>query len=172
MKSGDRLATIDGRPVWTFGDLQYQLDRVDRNARGIALGVERGGEALELAVALPVLWWWTDLTFRQSTVEPRLYFGARALTETEKQGLGLRSDGFACEVTRVDEFAKMVKSHELRVGDVVFGVDGVERDDVAPSADLFIKLRKNAGDSVALDVLRAGKRIRTTLKTYRMSFRK
>ena len=58
------------------------------------------------------------------------------------------------------------------VGDIIVGVDGVERDDLANTAELFIKLRKTAGDSVMLDVLRDGKRIQMPLKTYRMSFRK
>ena len=66
----------------------------------------------------------------------------------------------------------MMKTHELRVGDIVVGVDGVERDELANSAELFIKLRKTAGDSVTLEVLREGGRIRMPLRTYRMSFRK
>ena len=61
---------------------------------------------------------------------------------------GLKPDGFASEVKYVAEFAKVMKSHELRVGDIIFGVDGVERDDLANTAELFIKLRKAVGDSV------------------------
>ena len=172
MKPGDRITALNGTPVWTFGDLQYQYDKVDRRAERILLGVDRGGEAIELTVALPTRWWWTDLTFRQSTVEPRVYFASRPLTESEKRQRGLLPEGFASEVTRVDELVKMVKSHELRVSDIIVGVDGVERDELADTADLFIKLRKKAGDSVMLDVLREGKRIPMPLKTYRMSFRK
>jgi len=58
------------------------------------------------------------------------------------------------------------------VGDIVFGVDGVETDPIANSAELFLKLRKTAGDSVTLDVLRDGKRMKMPLQTARMSFRK
>jgi hypothetical protein len=172
MKSGDRITALNGTPVWTFGDLQYQYDKVDRRAERILLGVDRGGESIDLTVALPARWWWTDLTFRQSTVEPRVYFASRPLTEAEKLRRGLPPEGFASEVTRVDELVKMVKSHELRVSDIIVGVDGVERDESADTAELFIKLRKKAGDSVMLDVLREGKRISMPLKTYRMSFRK
>ncbi|PYV14156.1 MAG: hypothetical protein DMG07_12570 [Acidobacteria bacterium] len=172
MKPGDRITALAGLPVWTFGDLQYQYDKVDRRAERLRLTVDRSGESSELSVALPERWWWTDLTFRQSTVEPRVYFESRPLVESEKRRRGLRPDGFASEVTHVDEFAKMMKTHELRVGDIVVGVDGVERDELANSAELFIKLRKTAGDSVTLEVLREGGRIRMPLKTYRMSFRK
>ena len=172
MTPDDRITAINGTAVWTFGDLQYQYDKVDRRADRIRLTVDRGGESIELEVALPPRWWWTDLTFRQSTVEPRVYFGSRPLTESEKRAYALPVDGFASQVTRVDELVKMVKSHELRPGDIIVGVDGVERDELADSAELFIKLRKKAGDSVMLDVLREGKRIQMPLKTFRMSFRK
>ena len=112
------------------------------------------------------------MSFRQSSIEPRLYFEDRPLSEAEKRKQGLKPDGFASEVKYVAEFAKMMKTHELRVGDIVFGVDGVETDPIANSAELFMKLRKTAGDSVTLDVLRSGKRMKSSLKTSRMSFRK
>ena len=56
--------------------------------------------------------------------------------------------------------------------DIVFGVDGVQNDEVANTAELFIKLRKTAGETLTLDVIREGKRMQMKLKTYKMSFRK
>jgi hypothetical protein len=172
MKSGDRIVALDGTPVWTFGDLQYRYDKVDRKAAHVQITVERAGKPVDLAVALPVRWWWTDLRFRQSSVEPRTYFEDRPLTDAEKQKLGLKPDGFASEVRYVADFSRVMKSHELKTGDIVYGVDGVERDEAANSADLFIKIRKTAGDDVMLDVIRGGQRMKMPLKTYRMSFRK
>jgi len=134
--------------------------------------VDRGGALMELTVTLPERWWWTDLRFRQSSVDPRLDFEDRPLTAVEKQKFGLREDGFASQVKYVAEFAKIRKTHELRAGDIIFGVDGVERDDLANTAELFIKLRKKAGNSVTLDVLREGQRIQMPLHTYVLSFRK
>ena len=145
---------------------------MDRKAAQVHITVERAGKPVDLAVALPVRWWWTDLRFRQSSVEPRLYFEDRPLTETDKRRQGLKPDGFASEVKYVAEFAKLMKTHDLRVGDIIFGVDGEERDEIANTAELFIKLRKTAGDSVTLDVIRDGQRMKMPLKTYRMSFRK
>jgi len=172
MKPGDRVAALDGTPVWTFGDLQYRYDKVDRRAQRVKISVDRGGAPVELTVALPERWWWTDLRYRQSSVDPRLDFEDRPLTAAEKQKFGLKPDGFASQVKYVAEFAKIRKTHELRAGDIVFGVDGVERDALANTAELFIKLRKKAGDSVTLDVLREGQRIQMPLKTYVLSFRK
>lgn len=172
MKPGDRIVSLEETPVWTFGDLQYRLDKVPRNFTQIRIGVEREGGAVQLAVALPPRWWWTDLTFRQSSVEPRVYFDSRPLSEAEKQEGGLRPDGFASKVIHVDMIAELTRSHQLRVGDIVFAVDGVERDEIADTAELFIKLRKSAGDAVTLKVIRAGKQLQMPLKTSRLSFRK
>jgi C-terminal processing protease CtpA/Prc len=172
MKPGDRITGFNGTPVWTFGDLQYHYDKVPRKAARIRMTVEREGEPVDIPVSLPERWWWTDLTFRQWTVEPRLYFESVPLAESEKRERGLERDGFASKVKRVDSFAEIMKSHELRVGDIVFGVDGVQRDELANTAELFIKLRKTAGDTVTLDLIRDGKRMQMKLTTYRMSFRK
>jgi hypothetical protein len=54
----------------------------------------------------------------------------------------------------------------------VFGVNGVERDPYAHTAELHMKLNLTPGDIVKLDVLREGKRIQNTLTSYRLSFRK
>jgi C-terminal processing protease CtpA/Prc len=125
-----------------------------------------------LAIALPARWWWTNLTFRQSSVDPRSYFEDRPLSDEEKQKLGLKKESFASQVKYVAEFAKMMKSHDLRVGDVVAAVDGVDRDEFANTAELYIKLHKTPGDSVTLDVIRDGQRLKMPLKTFRMNFRK
>ena len=172
MKPGDRIAKLNGTPVWTFADLQYYYDKVPRAAERIEIAVDRNGESVDMTVALPQRWWWTDLRFRQSSVEPRLYFEDRPLSEAEKRQRGLKPDGFASQVKYVADFAKLMKTHELRVGDIVVAVDGVETDEIANTAELYMKLRKKAGDAVTLDVLRDGKRMKMPLQTNRMSFRK
>jgi C-terminal processing protease CtpA/Prc len=134
--------------------------------------VDRGGRSIDLPVSLPPRWWLTDLGFRQSTIDPRVYFESEPLAEVEKRGLELKPDGFASRVRYVDNLAGMLKSHELRVGDIVYGVDGVERDEIAHNAELFIKLRKTAGTTVTLSVIRDGKRLQMPLRTLQMSFRK
>jgi hypothetical protein len=172
MKRGDRITRLNTTAVWTFGDLQYYYDKVDRRAKHVEITVERNGQATALAVVLPERWWWTDLRFRQSSVDPRLYLEDRPLTDQEKVKLGLKPTGFASEVRFVPSLAKMIKAHDLHVGDIIFAVDGVERDELANTVELYVKLRKTAGDTVMLSVIRDGKRIELPLKTYRMNFRK
>lgn len=172
MKPGDRITALNGTTVWTFGDLQYYYDKVGRRAGQVRFTVERDGKPVDLTVVLPKLWWVTDIGWRQSSVDPRAYFESRPLTEPEKRERGLPPDGFAGQVKYVDRVAELLKNHELRVGDIVFGVDGVERDDIANTPELYIKLHKTAGETVTLDLIRDGKRMQMPLKTLRMSFRK
>lgn len=172
LQPGDRITSINGETVWTFGDLQFLYDKLPRTSEHMKLTVERAGKAVDVDVTLPPLWWKTDIRFRQLSIDPRTYFDSRPLTAVQKQERGLKPNGFASEVSHVDAFAQMMKSHDLRVGDVIVAVDGVDTDPVADTAEFYIKLRKKAGDSVTLEVLRDGQRIKMPLQTYRMSFRK
>ena len=45
MQPGDRIAAVNGTPVWTFGDLQYYYDRVPRGATRVSMTVDRGGRS-------------------------------------------------------------------------------------------------------------------------------
>lgn len=172
MKPGDRIVAWNGTPVFTFGDVQYRYDKVDRHATSIAITVDRSSQSVDLHVDLPPRWWWTDLRFRQSSVDPRLDFEDRPLTRDEKQKLGLPHDGFASQVKYVSDMARIRNSHDLRVGDVIVAVDGVERDEFANTAELYLKLHTKAGDSAKLEVIRDGKRITMPIQTYVLSFRK
>lgn len=172
LRAGDRISKWEGDTVWTFADLQYRYDKVPRTAKSVGVTVDRGGEAKELTVALPALWWRTDTRYRQSSIEPRSYFEDRALTAEEKAKYGLRADGFASQVKYVSSMAYSVGSHDLKVGDIIVSVDGKDQDANADLASLYLVLHKTPGDTATLEVLRDGKRISMPLKTIRMSFRK
>jgi hypothetical protein len=172
MRAGDVIRKWDGETVWTFGDLQHRYDKVPRTAKSVEVTVERDGRLQALTVALPVRWWWTDTRYRQSSVEPRSYFEDRALSEAEKRKLGLPLEGFASAVKYVSSMAQSVQAHDLRVGDIIIGVDGKDRDEHADTASLYLILHKKPGDTGTLEVLRDGKKITMPLKTIRMSFRK
>ena len=111
-------------------------------------------------------------TYRNLSVDPRIYFRSGPLTPEERAALGLEPDGFASRVESIDPLAELLGSHQLQEGDVVYGVDGATRDEVADTADLYIKLRKRAGSKVLLQVVRGLERLELSLKTERMSFRK
>jgi hypothetical protein len=172
MKAGDKIAAWAGVPVYTFGDVQYRYDKVDRRAKTLAITVEREGKPVDLTVTLPQQWWWTDLRFRQSSVDPRLDFEDVPLTADEKQKLGLDPASFASKVKYVSPYAKIRKSHELLSGDVIVSVNGVDRDEFANTAETYLKLHTKAGESAKLVVLRGGKRLEMPIQTSILSFRK
>jgi S1-C subfamily serine protease len=68
--------------------------------------------------------------------------------------------------------AKVRETHDLHVGDVIVSVNGVEHDEWANTAELFLKLHTKAGDSAKLEVIREGKRITMPIQSYVLSFRK
>ena len=172
MRAGDEIRALNGVAVWTFGDLQWEYGKVPHAAGHIELAVLRDGAVENLRVDLPPLWWHADLTYRNLSVDPRVYFQSEPLAADEKARLGLDPQGFASRVKAIDALAELLGSHELKRGDVIYGVDGEFRDDVANTADLYIKLRKQAGARLTLQVLRGTERIEMALKTERMSFRK
>lgn len=172
LQPGDQITAINGETVYTFGDLQFAYDKLPRTTENMKLTVERAGKPLDIDVRLPHLWWKTDIRFRQASIDPRTYFDSLPLSADRKKELGLKPSSFASEVSHVDAFAQMMKSHELKTGDIIVAVDGVDADPIADTAEFYIKLRKKAGDSVTLEVLRGDQRIKMPLQTYRMSFRK
>jgi hypothetical protein len=172
MKPGDRITALEATPLITFGDLQYRYDKVDRHAKRVTFTVGRDGAPLNIAIDLPDRWWLTDLRFRQSSVDPRVDFEDTLLTAEEKRKLGLRPDGFASRVKHVSALASALKTHELREGDVIYAVNGVDHDELANTAELYLKLRIKAGDSAMLDVIRGDRRIKTQVNSHILSFRK
>ena len=172
MRAGDVIRSLNGVDTWTFGDFQWEYGRVPHTADRIALTVERDGSLLGLEVRLPDFWWHTDLTYRNLSVEPRVYFASEPLNGREKASLGLDPEGFAGRVNYIDPISELLGSHELQDGDIVYGVDGAIRDELAQAPEYYIKWRKQAGSRVTLQVLRGGDHLEVPLKTERMSFRK
>ncbi len=172
MLPGDTITHVEGVPVYTFGDMQYQYDKVDRNAQQTHFSVERGAEKLDLTIELPPRFWLTNLVFRHWTVEPRPYFRSKELTAEEKTQLGLPADGFASKVFYVDGVADLLGSHQLQVGDIIAAVNGVQEDEIANTAELYVRLRTKSGESSMLDVIRDGQHMELKLTTGRMGFRK
>ncbi len=172
MRAGDVIRKLNGVAVWTFGDFQWEYGRVPHSATEIEITVERDGALHEFEVGLPDFWWYTDLTYRNLSVDPRVYFRSAALTSGQKATLGLAPTGFASRVESIDSLAELLGSHELQPGDIIYSVDDETKDEIATTAELYIKLRKQAGTEMTLRVLRGEERLEMTLKTSRMSFRK
>jgi membrane-associated protease RseP (regulator of RpoE activity) len=172
MKPGDRIVALNGQSLLTFGDFQFWYDKVPRDASHVALSVERGGQSVDLEVALPKEWWLTDLYFRNLTVNPQQYFTARTLTPEEKAEYGFALDGFASEVVDTDPGAVVWSLHRLEKGDIIKSVNGVESDPDTDNLELYIKLYTVSGKDYTLVVVRGGEEFEMLARTKRQSFRR
>jgi S1-C subfamily serine protease len=170
--AGDRIAAFEGTAVWTFGDLQYRYSNVKRDSKSVAISISREGKTVDLTLHLPDKWWRVDLEYRYWSIDPVVYYKSRPLTAVDKRRRGLNPAGFASTVTYIHPAVELLKCHELQVGDIVCAVDEIERDEMAETCVSHIKLRKRAGETVTLTVLRGSEILQLPLKTGRNSFRK
>jgi hypothetical protein len=172
LKEGDLITGLNGSEVLTFADLQYQLNKVKREARKVELKVVRGRDPFMVEIPLKLAWWVTDLRHRHWTVDPQLYFDAEPLGNEEKRALKLPLDGFASKVRSVWVEAIINEAHSLEKGDVIMAVAGERVNPLTINVTTHLKLMVKAGGSTILSVLRDGKEIELSLKTGRPGFRK
>ena len=172
LEAGDLITAIEGTPVLTFGDLQYRYDKLPRTSDRLRLEVERDGKAREVEVRLPPEWWVSDLFFRYWSVEPLLYFSSDRLDAASKRELGLDPDGFACRVRFVEPRAAVFDNHHLETGDVIYAVDGVERNALTMSCEIHLKLTNVAGETSKLSVMRGEDKVEMLLRSGTQRFRK
>lgn len=64
------------------------------------------------------------------------------------------------------------KLEMLKPGDIITGVEGVQESSLTQDVERYIKLTKNAGDSITLDLLRDGKPTQIKQNSYRLFYRK
>jgi hypothetical protein len=172
MEPGDLIVGIDGTPTLTFGDLQHFYNKTPRDAKRVRIAVDRHGETNELTIDLPKEWWWTDLYHRFWSVEPVLTFSTRPLSDREKKRRGLKVDGFASEVTQVNLRSRTGRRDEIRPGDVIYSVNGVEVNEATRNCETYIKLTMSAGESFSAKVLRSGTPTDVRIRTRRQRYRK
>jgi hypothetical protein len=172
LEAGDLITAIEGASVLTFGDLQYRYDKLPRSSDRLRLEVEREGDPHEVAIELPPEWWVSDLFFRYWSIEPLLYFSSNRMDEASKTELGLDPDGFACRVRFVERRAAAFGHHQLEVGDILYAVDGVEKNALTTSCELHLKLTNVAGETSGLSLLRGEERVEMLLRSGTQRFRK
>ena len=173
LRAGDRIVAAAGSGVLAYGDLLHVYDGLDRVATRLDLTVEREGTGrVDVEVELPPLWWVSDLGYRYWSIDPVTYLSAAPLSAVRKRELGLRLDGFACEVTRVNPRATVLELHEIKAGDVIAAVDGVEADPPIDDCLLYLRLNVTAGSETTLSVVRDGRRLDMTARTQRQLYRK
>jgi len=172
LREGDLIQKINGQSILTFGDFQYYLDKVDRGSKAINLTVSRNDLEKTISIVLPKLWWVTDLSYRNWTVNPRTFFESQVLANEEKKALNLPIDGLASRVTEVAIDAMLEAAHELKKGDIITAVNGRVKNPLGADVQLHIKLFHKSGETVDLDIIREGKKLKLPLHTKRKFFRR
>jgi hypothetical protein len=165
LKAKDEIVRLAGKPVLTYGDLQQRLHLVPHDARTLELVVRRGDAEETVTLKLPEYWRVTKIERRGGThaLEPFPEFWGKELDEDAKRKLGLKKEDFACEVTKF-WVRTNAQAAGLQVGDVVCAVDDVTKCPYTCNPVLWIRLNRNAGDTVKVKVLRGG-------KTFELSFK-
>lgn len=165
LKKKDEIIKLEGKPVYSFGDLQYQLDKHPMEAKSLKLTVLRKDAEVELELELDKWWRVTDISRRSGlhALEPFAEFWGKPLDKGEKRKLGIKENEFGLEVTKF-----WVKTNSqaagLQVGDIVYAVDDVTESEYTSNPTTWIRLNKKTGDTITVKVLRAGKKLEFSFK--------
>jgi S1-C subfamily serine protease len=158
LKSGDRLATLNGYPVASFADAQYALHKAPAKGSIPVAWIREGKQhpgSLEVADG----WRKTNLTWRPSMLDilPSAPFSGDELTAAEKKALGLDAKRAAIRQDAVVH--PVLKAAGVRGGDVLIGYDGIAVE--GDAGKLFGHVRRNylVGDTISINLLRDGKRV-------------
>ena len=170
--SGDLIQSLNHHRVLTVADLQYRLNRVDRDSKTLPVSVFRQGRSVSFLIKLPSDWWYTDLIHRNLTVNPLVHFDEKALTVKEKKDLNLDANNFASRITHVPVEALLEEAHTLKVGDIIIAVGAQTQDHLGLGAKIHIKLAHKSGSTLEVTILRDGQKKILPLKTSRQVFRR
>ena len=164
LKAGDTVSAVESYRVNTFADFQYALHKIDKDAKKIA--VETAAKpGKKISIDLPEYWRVTDLNRRNigHRLTPFPGFWAKALPEEKKKKLGLKSGGFASEVTKFWTNTNGKKAG-LRKGDIIYAVGGVESSPIAKNVMIYIRTHHKAGDEIKLSYRRGDRELSTGFK--------
>ncbi len=165
LKAKDEIVQLGGKTVLTYGDLQQRLHLVASDAKTLELVVKRGDAQETITLKLPEYWRVTRIERRSTTnaLEPFPEFWGKPLDDTAKAKLGIKKDEFAAEVTKF--WAKTNgQAAGMQVGDVVISIDDTSKCAYTENPVLWIRLNRNAGDTIKVKVLRNGKQIEFSFK--------
>jgi serine protease Do len=158
IQAGDRLLTIDDRPIASFADAQYALHRAPpRGMLTIAWQHEKATHKGQLR--LDDGWRKTDISWRWSLrgVDPSPWVHGDDLSAQEKKALGLSEKRLAF---RQGPFVSdPARQAGIRQNDIIVGVDGKVLDMSERQFRAYIRLNYRVGDRVTYNILRRGERL-------------
>jgi S1-C subfamily serine protease len=85
------------------------------------------------------------------------------LAISEKKSLGLNPDGFATRIVKLGKKGTLLLT-PLKKGDIVTAVNNVDESVLSRTAIDHVRLKHEPGETITLDVLRNGKKIRVAIR--------
>jgi hypothetical protein len=153
LRKADRLRTLNGISVASFGDVQYALHRAPALGR-VPLTWLRSGQEMSGELVLPEGWRKTDLSWRWSLrgLDPAPWVQGEDLNPQEKKALGLAPNRLAF---RQGPFVMPpAEQAGIRQNDVILGIDGKVLEMTARQFGAYIRLHYKVGDTVTYNILR------------------
>jgi len=169
IRAGDRLLTIDDRPVASFADVQYALHRAPPHG-SLIITWQHAEQTHTRELLLAEGWRKTDLSWRWSLrgVDPPPWVHGEDLSEEERKSLGLDAKRLAF---RQGPFVSdPARRAGIRQNDIILGVDGKMLEMNERQFGAYIRLNYQVGDRVTYNVLRRGKRLDIALTLPARSF--
>jgi membrane-associated protease RseP (regulator of RpoE activity) len=163
LTKGDRLLALDGRPVASYGDVQYALHKAPPQGK-VEVRWRHGDEERTGQLALAAGWRKSDVSWRWSLrgVEPSPWVQGDDLDADEKKELGLAPKRLAF---RQGPFVSApARQAGVRQNDVIVGIDGKELEMTERQFALYVRLNYKVGDRVTYNVLRRGRRLDVPLR--------
>jgi hypothetical protein len=167
-KPGDEILSLEGQPLLSIADVQWVLQTAPAPAT-LAARVQRGGEQLDLTLALPAEWRrHSDISWRTTTWDlRRMATGGLVLKELasdDRRKAALADTGLALLVHYVGQYGDHAagKRAGFKKDDILVSVDG-KTDPFTESGLIAWLLNKPAGAKVPVTVLRAGERVNLEL---------
>jgi hypothetical protein len=163
LAKGDRLLTVGGRPVASYGDVQYALHKAPAKGK-IEVRWRHGGEERAGELALAEGWRKSDVSWRWSLrgVEPSPWVQGDDLEPDEKKELGLPPKRLAF---RQGPFVSApARQAGVRQNDVIVGIDGKVLELTERQFALYVRLNYKVGDRVTYNILRRGRRLDVPLQ--------
>lgn len=160
---GDVVTRLHQVPIHSFGDAQFALDRAPKKG-SIEIAWKRSGRPMQGRITLPDRWRRTNIGWRPSlqnfVVAAGVYGKDLTLDERRTQGLSAQQLAFR----QKENVSLQARKAGVRSGDIVVGLDGLKLEMRAYDFLLYVRNHYVQGETVTLEILREGKRLKLPMR--------
>lgn len=163
LKAGDRIESLNGVPIRSFGDATFALDRAPQRG-SVKITWHDGDRSHSGKLELAERWRRTDLSWRPSLLKywasARVY--GKNLTTEEKAKLGLEPERLAFR--QKDLIRPQAEKAGIRAGDIILGFND---EPLEMSVNDFLRHVRRSyvkGETVVVNLIRGGKRLRLPMR--------